>query len=136
MLDRAIEDKDYIILNVAFDDMPKYLSLADAGLFFYKPTFSRLANSPTKLGEYLASGLPVILNKNIGDTENLVKTNRVGVVIEEFGPGDYSRAVDDLLLMLQDKPNLRRRCRQTAERFLSLDYGVEKYWKTYSNLTV
>src|SRR5262249_30056579 len=44
------------------NEIPGHLSHAWAGLYFIKPVFSKKGSSPTKLGEYLAAGLPVIVN--------------------------------------------------------------------------
>ena len=46
--------------TVNHNDIPVRLSSFDAGLIFIEPTPCRKVCSPTKLGEYLAAGLPVI----------------------------------------------------------------------------
>ena len=39
---------------------------------FIKPCLSKLSSSPTKVGEYLAAGLPVISTAGIGDVDDLL----------------------------------------------------------------
>src|SRR5690606_37170786 len=47
--------------------VPGYLAGADVGLSFRKSTFSQRASSPINVGEYLASGLPVVSTSGVGD---------------------------------------------------------------------
>jgi hypothetical protein len=51
--------------------MPEYLSAADAGMCFLGDHHSKAASSPTKYGEYLASGLAVVTNPWTGDAARL-----------------------------------------------------------------
>ena len=46
-----------------------------------------MASSPTKNGEYLACGLPLIINAGIGDSDALIDQWQAGVLIEEFIEG-------------------------------------------------
>ena len=49
----------------------------NAGIFFIKPTFSKKASMPTRLGEYLASGVPCLCNTGIGDIDRLFEKERM-----------------------------------------------------------
>lgn len=131
---REIDPSDYRIAKADFNSMPDYLSLADAGMLFYKPDFSRRANSPTKIAEYLACGKPVVLNRGIGDTEAMLKKYNTGVIIKGFNLEEYEKALNSLKELLIDSDGLHLRCRKTAEEFLSLDKGTEKYKLIYDNL--
>jgi len=124
-----------IIIDVA---KPKkvvdFLNLANAGTFFIKPCFSKISSCPTKFGEYLSCGLPVIINKGIGDTEGIVRDNRVGVVVEEFSIEGYKKAIDEMKELLKEGEGLRKRCRVTAERYFSLKEGADRYEVVYERL--
>lgn len=48
-------------------DVPVLISLMVASVFFILPAYSKKASSPTKQGELMAMGIPVICNDNIGD---------------------------------------------------------------------
>lgn len=124
---------DFTVGSVFHEEIPGYLSGADIGVIFDKPGFSRKANSPTKFAEYLAMGLPVVINYGIGDTEAIVESNNIGVVIRDFTEQCYNDAIDKLMQLLQDK-QVRFRCRKIAEEQFSLESGVEKYWRIYNKL--
>jgi glycosyltransferase involved in cell wall biosynthesis len=115
------------------DEMPGHLSRAWAGIYFIKPVFSKQGASPTKLGEYLAAGLPVVINAGVGDTDELVAATGVGVVVERFAREEYLATWDALVAMAADA-GLRDRCRQTAQRTLALGGGVARYREVYSSL--
>jgi glycosyltransferase involved in cell wall biosynthesis len=76
--ERGIGEDRYTVLASAPADVASYLSAADAGLAFIKPCFSKLASSPTKNAEYLACGLPLIINAGIGDSDALVREESCG----------------------------------------------------------
>jgi glycosyltransferase involved in cell wall biosynthesis len=62
------------VYNVPFSKVTDYLRTADVGFIYYKMSFSVIGRSPTKLGEYWASGIPVIALKGIGDVDKIIGT--------------------------------------------------------------
>jgi glycosyltransferase involved in cell wall biosynthesis len=125
---------DFTILNIPFSEIHSYICLADIALIFIKPIFSKLSSSPTKFAECLACGLPVVINSNIGDCDGLVKTNRIGSIVEGFNPEPYKNSFDELTRLLEKKQELRQRCRKAAEEYYSLDEGAARYSSIYSKL--
>lgn len=126
-------NSNVIITEALPDDMPKHLSIADAGIFFIKPVFSKEACSPIKFGEYLASGLPVVINSNVGDTEDIVKRANTGVIINKFEPVLYKKAAIELKRLVDNDAELKNRCRRTAEDQLSFKVAFEKYKCLYKD---
>lgn len=57
------------VLSVEAEQVPRFLGAADLGLALRVPSFSQRAVAPTKLGEYLLSGLPVLASAGIGDVD-------------------------------------------------------------------
>jgi glycosyltransferase involved in cell wall biosynthesis len=54
--------------------VPGMLAGADAAISFARPSFSKIASSPVKIAEYLAAGLPVAMNRGVGDCDELIDT--------------------------------------------------------------
>jgi len=121
------------IVSAASAEMPTWLREADAGLAFYKPGWGRQGTCPTKVGEYLATGLPVVVNDAVGDMGSVVTANRVGVALSQFTPEARVRALDELHDLWSDA-SLAARCRHLAESYFSLDVGVDRYWDVYRRL--
>jgi len=131
---RGLSFGDITIDDAEFCNMPYYIKLADVGIFFIKPCFSKRFSSPTKLAEYLACGLPLVINSGIGDTGELVSNNRIGVVINNFSEKEYLDKIRELLNFMKEGKELSKRCRLTAEKYLSLGIGVERYYGIYKDI--
>jgi len=130
---RSLTQSVVTVTTVDPAQVPRWLARANTGLAFYKPGWARQATCPTKVGEYLAMGLPVVVNKGVGDVEEVIGANGVGVVLSEFSTAAYTRALDQLQKLWAD-PTLALRCRRVAESHFSLRLGVERYWAIYQRL--
>lgn len=135
MKEREVDPARYTVLAAASKDVPSYLSASDAGLAFIKPCFSKLASSPTKNGEYLACGLPIIINSGIGDSDELIVKEKAGVLIRDFTTEEYERATTQLLNFMNDVEGTRRDVRHVAERLFDLrKVGLERYARLYEEV--
>jgi glycosyltransferase involved in cell wall biosynthesis len=108
-----------------------WLRYARAMVFFIAPSPSKRASCPTKFAEGLASGLPVVCNRGIGDLDEIVEEEKVGVLVDGFSETAYKDATRRLGLLLQD-PQLATRCRRLAESRYSLALGVDSYYRLYA----
>jgi glycosyltransferase involved in cell wall biosynthesis len=134
MTERGIEETNYSVRSVSSETVPLYLSASDVGLSFIKPCFSKLASSPTKNGEYLACGLPLILNAGIGDSDALVKDWNAGALIEEFDENSYEKATREVEAMLSDG-DVRTKMREVARKVFDLEtVAGEKYAALYERV--
>jgi glycosyltransferase involved in cell wall biosynthesis len=131
----GLGEEDYWIGTVLPSEIPAYFHRAKLGLSFIKPTFSKIASSPTKIPEYLAAGIPVVSNAGIGDTDRALLDDRVGIVVRDFSREAYDEAVCALLELLNDA-DLAVRCRRSAdERFDLEKVGAERYRRLYLRIS-
>lgn len=121
------------IKAVDYQDVPGEMGRMDAGIFFIAPLFSSVAAVPTKMGEFLACGVPCLANAGVGNVEEILENNRVGVVIQEFGHESLGKAVERLLELVND-PDIKGRCVFVAQRFFLLETGVREYDRIYRDL--
>src|SRR4051794_17088139 len=122
-----IPECDFRITRADPREIGRYLAVADFGLAFYQPGFSKIATSPTKVGEYLGAGLPVLATAGIGDVDELLASTDVGVLVDGFSLADYTEAARRMQALLDD-PGVRDRCRAVAHAGFSLtDVGVPRY---------
>jgi glycosyltransferase involved in cell wall biosynthesis len=134
MRELGIGDSNFSVHSVASSEVPAYLSAADAGISFIKPCFSKLASSPTKNGEYLACGLPLILNAGIGDSDALATEWNIGALVTEFTEENYSQAIDKIDQLASD-PNVRTTARSVAKQLFDLEsVGGVKYAALYERV--
>lgn len=132
---KGIDGADIVVHKPLDNDIPALLAKADAGIFFINP-YKRYNSSPIKYGEYLACGLPTIINSGIGDTETITEEDQVGVVIKALTMEEYAKAADSLVKLLGEGNSLRYRCRRSAERYFSLEKGINKYHRIYKEIYI
>jgi len=109
-------------------DVPALLSLSDYSIFFIKPCYSKQSSSPTKHGEIMAMGIPLITNSGVGDVEEIVKRYDSGIVVERFDDASFAAAADDVV---SGQNYDAGRIRQGAQEFYSLEAAIEKYSRIY-----
>jgi glycosyltransferase involved in cell wall biosynthesis len=127
----GLADGDLTVRAVPHRQMPEWVGAGDAGIMFARSVWADKARCPTKLGEFLACGVPVVVSPGIGDTEAVIRREGVGVVVETFTPRGYEAAVDAMDALRAD-PELGDRCRRTAERHFA--GGVRSYRALYGAL--
>jgi glycosyltransferase involved in cell wall biosynthesis len=134
MKQRNVNTQSYSLRSVAATEVPSYLAAADAGLSFIKPCMSKIASSPTKNAEYLACGLPLIINAGIGDSDALIHQWHAGVLIKDFTDDEFARAGASIQAMAAE-PTARSKARRIAEQVFDLNtVGVERYASLYERV--
>jgi glycosyltransferase involved in cell wall biosynthesis len=127
----GIPESDYRITSSPAEGIGRYLAAADAGIAFIRPVLSKISSSPTKVGEYLAAGLPVLSGPRIGDLDQLLSAPGVGVLLPEFNAEAYRDAAKRVRALLED-PQTADRCRALARDQLALDtVGIPRYDAVY-----
>jgi len=115
------------------EDVPAQLRRARASFFLIRATPAKRASCPTKLAESLATGLPVVANRGIGDVDEILEGERVGVMVDAFDEGAYRDAARRLATLLAD-PEAPTRCRRVAERRFALGDGISAYRSLYAEM--
>ena len=129
MRERKISEENFSIHSVPPKQMPSYLAAGDVGISFIKRCFSKLASSPTKNAEYLACGLPIVINSGIGDSDALP-----AIVIDDFNERDFDAAWTAIEAAVNDS-NVRTKSRAVAEEVFDLKtVGAERYARLYESV--
>lgn len=113
------------------DEMPERIARAHIGLSVCRMDAgaSLTAAMPTKIGEFLASGRPVVVNANLGDAGQLVEEHGIGVALS--ATHSVEDALDRLDALLED-PATAQRCRKVAEAHFNLDRAVTTLMGLYA----
>jgi glycosyltransferase involved in cell wall biosynthesis len=130
----GLRDGEWSVANVPHSSIPAELSKQTVGMHFLAQGLSDYGGSPTKIGEYWAMGLPVVLTSNISDCEDIVYRERVGVILNGCDDYAYSRALAELRVLLADD-DLADRCRQAAESHYGLEAACEEQASLYHRLS-
>ncbi len=120
--------KDSIVIRPGNrDEIPYLISVSNYSVFFILPSYSKKASSPTKQGEIMAMGIPVICNTNVGDTDKVVTDYNSGILINEFNNTAYANAINKMQTDFNETQII-----SGASDYFSLESGVKKYAEVYS----
>jgi glycosyltransferase involved in cell wall biosynthesis len=134
MSGRGIDADNFSVAQVSPGEVPRFLKAADLAISFIKPCYSKQSSSPTKIAEYLASGLPVVCNAGVGDLDKLIEEKRVGVLLREFNPAGYLRALNEIEVMRRDQNLGERLCAVARQEFDLASVGRTRYRRLYERL--
>jgi glycosyltransferase involved in cell wall biosynthesis len=131
----GVTEGEVVVRSVAPREMASYLSAGDAATAFGKTCFARMGCSPTKVAEYLACGLPTVLN-DFGDQADLATERDATVMVESFDDAALAAAADRLLALARAPVEERVRIgRRIAEaRFGLENIGIARYEALYRAL--
>lgn len=133
--DDAVRASGGSVGAAGFDDMPAEVQASHAGLSICRSDHPRaiVAAMPTKIGEFLACGRPVVVNRGLGDMDDLAARYRCAVVVDDVSAPGLDAAADALLALVDD-PDTGARCRRAAEDHFSLDAGVDRLLELYRGM--
>jgi glycosyltransferase involved in cell wall biosynthesis len=127
----GVREDAYSLTRVAPERVGEHLSAADAAISLIRRCPSKVSSSPTKIGEYLAAGLPVLASSGIGDLDELLGADGIGVLIDSFDPPTYARAAAQRWEVAA-APGAAARRIQLADQRLSLQrVGIPAYDALY-----
>jgi len=135
ILNKATELKipleNIIIKKATRNQVPSLIQQSDISVFFIKPLYSKKASSPTKLAELMSMGIPVICNSGVGDIDEIINKTGCGLVVSDFSQEAFLNIIDKIDFLLNIDKNI---IRGNAEKYFSLESGVEKYNRIYQSL--
>lgn len=123
----------FVVTSAPYGRMPAYVRLMDVALFFIKPCFSKKGSCATKLAEFLAAGVPVVINDGVGDSGSIVRDHAAGIVLPDATTGALRARVPELTTLLAD-PSTAARCRAAAQEHFDVDAGAGTYARVYERL--
>ncbi len=120
-------NNEIIVRQVRREEMPLYLSISNASLFFIKPTYSKKGSSATKMAELMAMNIPFVTNSGWGDVEEILSNESGGLLISSLNESSFAKAVNDLIHPLPAS-------RPLATNYFSLTRGINLYGQVYARI--
>lgn len=127
---KGIPREKLIITSCMHHEVAKYISLFNWSIFFIKPTYSKIASSPTKQGELMGMGIPVICNYGIGDSDNIIEKYHSGLIVNDFTSKDYEEIIQNIDSFKINKEQVIH----SANEIFGLEKGIAKYLHIYQKL--
>ncbi len=126
----GVDARRALIRHVPHADAPRWISGARAAIVLIRSTWSKGASCPTKLGELLGCGVPVVMSAGVGDADRVLPGSGAGVVVARFDAASFDAALDEVDA-LHAAGDVSARCRALAEREFALPLGVGRYDAAY-----
>jgi glycosyltransferase involved in cell wall biosynthesis len=127
----GIPAEDLILREAPRKLVPFLLKASDINISFIRPVYSKISSSPTKLGEVLSMGIPIITNGGVGDVEQIVHQTGAGFVLKSFDKDQYDKAIKEIPALLKKDPSS---IREKASKIFSLQQGVQSYLQCYNRV--
>jgi glycosyltransferase involved in cell wall biosynthesis len=132
--DEELESAGAVRVRASPDEMPGLIGSCHVGLSVCRDDagVSLLGAMPTKIGEFLAVGRPVVVNSGLADAASMLVAAGAGAVhgSSEADPGG---AADRLLDLVDDSATVER-ATDLAARHFDLDAGVDSLIGAYRRL--
>ncbi len=114
------------------EKLAKEISSFDLLGFYLNKNFSINASMPTKIGECLACGVPIVCNPFNLDIKDLIKKNNIGLIYN-FKDEITNQQLKILSDLIEEK-YIEKRCAKVAEKYFALETGVSNYRDIYREL--
>ena len=124
----GIETEQLIVEESTRADLPFKTRNWDYSIFFILPSYSKKSSSPTKQGELMALGIPIICNKGVGDVDAIIEKFDSGIVIDLKDKFD----IESCLNKIYDPEMIVK----GAKDYFSLEQGVKNYLDIYKKIVL
>jgi glycosyltransferase involved in cell wall biosynthesis len=125
----GIPESSLVVTYSKREDLPLYISSSHFSIFFIRNSFSKIASSPTKHGELMGMGVPVVCN-DIGDTGVIINETKTGILVSTFDEDSLNAAVKAMDNSSIDRMYIRNQ----AKKYFDLETGALKYLLLYQKL--
>ena len=122
-----------LIITASHSEMPRLVQESHFGIAICKQDNldSLAAAVPTKIGEFLASGRPVVVSNGIGDLDQMLTSTKTGVVVNQ---SDTLETISSQIRCLIDDPMTPDRCRALAVQHFDMEKSVDRYLEIYDRM--
>ena len=121
------EGADYVRLSLSRQEVIETLPAADIGMLIRTPSPVNYVSSPTKCGEYLAAGVPVLTTVHAGDAAKVISKTNAGLVLD--GAPDLQEsaelALKFLLTAMDDRVSIAKASHHAAAKYYNKVHSLE-----------
>lgn len=129
----GVERTRVTVKSAQYTQMPQWIQLLDWGLVMRRTTFANRAAMPTKLAEFLATGVRPIQYGCNDEVRSWVERTGTGVVLETLDPAEIRLAAQFIATSSIDDDALER-ARGLARDHFGLESGTLSYDRLYTQM--
>ena len=130
--EKGISTEAVIVKSSSRKDVPAYINSSDVSIFFIKPVYSKKASSPTKMGEIMNMGIPIVCNSGVGDVDIVMNKVMPELLVDNFNKNSYEQVADSLKEFVKNKDI--DKIVKTSVDYFSLEKGIESYFQVYQSV--
>jgi glycosyltransferase involved in cell wall biosynthesis len=134
----GIPENCFRLEEVTHNEVGNIIGIADAGILLREKHPVNKVSSPTKFGEYLAGGIPVLLTEEIGDYSDMAENYKIGLSIRPDGNSVSQQDMKELAGFIadirQNRTDWAQRCMKTAYDELNWNIFGKKLAEAYRAL--
>jgi glycosyltransferase involved in cell wall biosynthesis len=139
---RYLNAHDYTINYVPYNEVPKYLTASDYAIIPSMDPDNVDADGikhiletmiGLKVSECLASGLPLVVNRNIGGLRSIMRNNDIGVSFDVKQIGKMQSEIRDVIARREAMSN---NCKIFASMYLNIEHATERYYAIYEEMMI
>ena len=122
-----------VVLNYALrEELNREINSFDLVIFYLKENYSVIASMPTKVGEALSCGKPIICNTFNGDISELIKNNNIGYLYNF--KGKYQESIHKKIMSLINSEAVKRNCIKLAKKEFNVNSAAQNYLEIYKQI--
>lgn len=107
------------------------INFSNFGIFFPKKGFYLKAYFPTKFGEFMANGIPIITSRINKHLDEIIYKHRVGIIVDDFDDIHIDKIIDEIDLLINDIETTKR-CLLVAKKYFDINDAANIYSKIYN----
>ncbi len=124
---------EVVFISAQKNEVPSLLAAGDIAFLLRKDNILNTVSCPTKFGEYLACGLPVITTAWAGHAPSIVNTRGVGIVVD-FNYQATANCIEQFSTQLSTA--LSQHCTIVARETMHWDISTQNLLDCYQSLTI
>lgn len=129
----GIKNNEVELISCEYPEVPSEMWGIDLGIFFYEWRKTHVSSVPTRMGEFLACGVPCLSDENGAGFLNILENEGVGIVLRSMDLAQINLAAKQAV-MIAKQEDIRSKCVDVAKRHFSLEVGVKNYERVYCDL--
>ncbi len=114
-------------------DVSYELKNSNFGVFFPINGYYLKGYFPTKLGEFISNGVPVITCRINNHVDSIIENNNIGIIIDNIDNINYELLLKKISKMLNDR-DIKERCIKVAKEHFDINMATEMYSKIYKQV--
>jgi glycosyltransferase involved in cell wall biosynthesis len=129
----GLHERTVIQKQVKYEDVPRYLSISDFAINPVKPVPTKKYCTSIKDGEYWASGLPVVITKDISDDSDIIRESGYGYELQKLDFTEYKLAILTIDKLINGNVfELSQNIREIAKKYRNYQIAINIYTEIYS----